>query len=507
MRFLYFFLLIFLFQYSNVTAQNNKKHTVKPGESIYVIAKKYNVSEDAIFELNPKAKGTLQPNMVLIIPKTTLSNDAFHEVKSGETFSEIADKYEISQAELKKLNPNLNFRNLQIGTKIALKPEKEKQKETDKKNLDFHEIKKGETLAAIAKEYNIPLEKLKELNSTIDYKSLKVGDKIVLRENKKEIKKQETITKTQTPQDGFFYEVLPKQTLYSIARDFKLPVAEIKKINPNVDFDNLKVGTKIYLPKPTKPVIAKTEEIENKTIETKAQEVVKSEIYHIVQPKETKFGISNQYKISIQELERLNPQITKELKAGTKLVIQTKTLPQTKSLGINKKENTIFEDEDCDIVSDSIIFEKPKIFKDVKPLSIEGLSKADNLIAFASNHIGTRYRSGGTEPGGFDCSGFMMYTYKNAQGISLPHCSSCQATMGNEVSKEQAQKGDLIFFVTRGKGVSHVGMITEVTPTEIKFIHSSTSKGVMISSLNEGYYARRFVKITRILEHNKNDNE
>ena len=503
MRFIYIFFFFFLFQITTVIAQNNRKHTVKSGESIYLIAKKYDVTEDAIFDLNPKAKGTLQPNMVLQIPNSKLNNDDFHEVKSGETFSEIADKYAISQAELKKLNPNINFRNLQIGTKISLKPEKEKEKQKDKKTEKFHEIKKGETFASIAKDYNISLTKLKELNPDINYNNIKVGDKIALLETEKEVKKTEPITtKPQVQQNDVLYEVQPKQTLYSIARDFNLPVAEIKKRNSDIDFDNLKIGTKIILPKPEKPIVQK--KIEPKT-ETKPEENNNSEIFHTVLPKETKYGIATKYGISIEKLEELNPQIVKDLKAGTKLVIKSKSLPQTLVTTTSQKRSTVFNDENCETVNDSISFPKTKIFKDVKPLSIEGLSKADSLISLASNHIGTRYRSGGSEPGGFDCSGFMLYTYKNAQGISLPHCSSCQASMGNEVSKEQAQKGDLIFFATRGKGVSHVGMITEVTPTEIKFIHSSTSKGVMISSLNEGYFARRFVKITRILEHNENE--
>ena len=70
-----------------------------------------------------------------------------------------------------------------------------------------------------------------------------------------------------------------------------------------------------------------------------------------------------------------------------------------------------------------------------------------------------------------------------------------------KIDKSQAQKGDLIFFDTLNRGnVSHVGMVTEVLEDEIKFIHSSTSSGVMISSTKEDYFAQRLVQINRVLE-------
>ena len=69
-----------------------------------------------------------------------------------------------------------------------------------------------------------------------------------------------------------------------------------------------------------------------------------------------------------------------------------------------------------------------------------------------------------------------------------------------KMDKSTAQKGDLIFFATfGGRRVSHVGMITEILDDEIKFIHSSTQSGVIISSTKEDYYAKNFVQINRVL--------
>ena len=75
------------------------------------------------------------------------------------------------------------------------------------------------------------------------------------------------------------------------------------------------------------------------------------------------------------------------------------------------------------------------------------------------------------------------------------------ARYGVKIDKSQAQKGDLIFFATFGRGrVSHVGMVTETDGDEIKFIHSSTSSGVIISSTKEDYYSRSFVQVNRVLQ-------
>ena len=122
------------------------------------------------------------------------------------------------------------------------------------------------------------------------------------------------------------------------------------------------------------------------------------------------------------------------------------------------------------------------------------------LINVASDKLGTGYRSGGTTPAGFDCSGLMYSTFKKFD-ITLPRSSHEMAEIGTEINPEDAKKGDLIFFINRGQHrINHVGMIVEVNGDEIKFIHSSTKAGVIISSLKESYYERTFKQINRIIE-------
>lgn len=125
----------------------------------------------------------------------------------------------------------------------------------------------------------------------------------------------------------------------------------------------------------------------------------------------------------------------------------------------------------------------------------------DSLLNYASERLGTRYRSGGEGPGGFDCSGFVNYVFSNF-GVSLPRSSGNIAMVGLPVTSVGAKKGDLIFFSGRGGGrrVGHVGIVTEIRDGVIHFIHSASSKGVSYSSTGEAYYRARVLGIRRIIK-------
>jgi lipoprotein Spr len=123
-----------------------------------------------------------------------------------------------------------------------------------------------------------------------------------------------------------------------------------------------------------------------------------------------------------------------------------------------------------------------------------------SIVASAKENLGVSYKGGGTTKSGMDCSGLVYSTFQKYD-FSLPRSSNEMAKEGREVSVSKAQEGDLIFFKTnRSNSINHVGIITEIFDGEIKFIHSSTSKGVIISSLKESYYSKNFAQINRVLD-------
>jgi cell wall-associated NlpC family hydrolase len=114
-----------------------------------------------------------------------------------------------------------------------------------------------------------------------------------------------------------------------------------------------------------------------------------------------------------------------------------------------------------------------------------------NVVQYAMSQLNTPYVWGGAAPGGFDCSGLVMWAYAQV-GVSLPHSSYAQYGMGVPVSKDQLQPGDLVFF----DGLGHVGLYIGGG----QFIHAPhTGDVVKISSLSEDWYAQNYVGARRIL--------
>lgn len=385
LTFFFFFLSVSIF------SQKTIKHTVVEGESIYVIAKKYGVTESDIYELNPKAKGALlQLKTVLLIPnkskKTTISD--------------------------------------------------EKKKKTTSKNSESREVHiavAGESLYVIAKKYGISLEKIKEINPALNPDAIQIGDKINIIPSKKIIAEKNNKVSSKAEKQ---------------AATVTAPAQVVSK-------------PEVLLPVST-PVVCE-DELGN-TI-------------HTVQKGETLYRIAKLYNVKLNVLKELNEEVVENLPEGYLLIVKLGNLELAKHV--------------------NIVVERPN----VAPISLENMPKVDFLIAKASEHLGTRYRGGGTTSAGFDCSGLMFATFKNID-MTLPRSSASMAVgAGVRVERDQAQRGDLIFFTTNGRGsINHVGMITEIIGDEIKFIHSSVQSGVVISSTKEPYYAKRFIQINRVLE-------
>lgn len=119
---------------------------------------------------------------------------------------------------------------------------------------------------------------------------------------------------------------------------------------------------------------------------------------------------------------------------------------------------------------------------------------ASKLEEAVDKLVGVNYSYGGTTTAGFDCSGFTSYVFERF-GIELPRTSSGQATVGTKVAKADLIPGDLVFFNTSGKGISHVGIYLG----NGKMAHSSTSKGVIIGEVDDDYYSKRYVTARRVL--------
>ena len=124
----------------------------------------------------------------------------------------------------------------------------------------------------------------------------------------------------------------------------------------------------------------------------------------------------------------------------------------------------------------------------------------EKVVGHAKRFEGTRYKYGGTTNKGMDCSG-LVYTAFKEEDIVMPRISRDMAKRGVRISLRETEEGDLVFFQTNKnrKVINHVGLVVETKRGEIFFIPSTTSRGVIISSLEEGYWKNAFVEARRVI--------
>ena len=485
-----YYILLFIFTLINsslVFSQEKLiKHTVKKGETITAIAQKYKVEPSAIYELNPDCSRTLKLESIILIPRATSKGiksktesktvivENTHEVQLKETLFGIAKQYEISLEELNAANPELVETGLKAGQKIKIPSKVISRIITENKRETPKLEPKKEVVLKEKQEKSVALGVAKQTAPTI-------------------------------------HEVIASETKFGIAKQYGISVTDLDKANPILEKEALKVGQKIVIPikegvaavttvvKPIETVPVKSIGVQENTKVKEEVVTVKKEaieenvvtISHEVLPKETKYGIAKKYGISVSELETQNPSIAKNLYVGAKIkIVGAKVIQEEVSEAPTLISETIQSDENQENLTIASSLAKWNTSEEL----------ADELIRMASDNLGSRYRSGGTSKNGFDCSGLMYATFSSLD-IKLPRSSHEMATIGTVIDVNQAQKGDLIFFKTRGGSqINHVGMVVEVCDGEIKFIHSATHGGVIISSTKEKYYEKNFTQINRVLQ-------
>lgn len=127
-------------------------------------------------------------------------------------------------------------------------------------------------------------------------------------------------------------------------------------------------------------------------------------------------------------------------------------------------------------------------------------NKVQTVLQTLRSFLNTPYRTGGTTRSGMDCSGLTSVVFK-AAGIHLPRVSRDQAQVGQAVQERaHLQPGDLVYFSTGRPGrVNHVGVVSENTGKDVKFIHASSSRGVMESALSNRYWNGVFMGARRVV--------
>ena len=247
--------LLFMVSCGSAAQHQYKSHAVQKGETIYSIAQDYNISEETIYNLNPESRNGLKVNSVLIIPSNSVissgtgkNNFREHRVKKKETLYGIAQEYNVSVDDIKKLNKELYSRGLRNGERLLI-PAASGNADVSNSGSDEklpsgtkeYKIKSKETKFGIARKFGISIAQLEDLNPELG-DGLKVGSIIV-------VPVETIIEDAEIDEEKFqYYEVAPKEGFYRLKVKFGLTEEEIIKLNPYAK-DGLKEGMILKLPK------------------------------------------------------------------------------------------------------------------------------------------------------------------------------------------------------------------------------------------------------------------
>ena len=225
---------------------NIQVHSVNKGESLYNISRRYNISVSDLKSMNNLSSDYIyQGQKLKLIDNGTLpstsNNFAKHSVKRGETLGQIAENYGVLAQQIRNWN-NISGSRIYPGQKLLIQSDKADivQSSTPKK-VEYHTIRKGETLSSIASKYDVSINEIKSWNS-IDGVNIKAGDRLAL--NADMMSKGSNSVKNESS-NPIYYNLKKGENLAIVASKFGISVDQIQKLNSNVNPRRLQIGQKI----------------------------------------------------------------------------------------------------------------------------------------------------------------------------------------------------------------------------------------------------------------------
>ncbi len=335
-------------------------------------------------------------------------------------------------------------------------------------------VKKGDSLAGIAKKYKVSVKDLQRENK-VSARHMKPGTTVIITGKKASAKKRgkntarsvhagkearesqqgEAEASAVKAPDTLYHTVRKGETIASISKKYSISTDELKKLN-NLKSPKLRKGRKLLV-----------RHIGPKT--------------YIVEKGDTFRKIAKKFDMDVDDLMKLNEIEAPSLTVGQKLYLEEKVDPATADTYSEVIGRRVNIDEELKKVSESEEFTEKTM--------------PDKLVTFAKKLVNIPYKFGGNSILGIDCSAYVKKVY-GLLGIELPRTAREQFQTGEAVDKDELSIGDLVFFRTYASFPSHVGIYLGNN----LFIHaSSRGKKVTIDSLETPYYLKRFIGGKRLL--------
>ncbi|PIF59745.1 LysM peptidoglycan-binding domain-containing protein [Flavobacterium sp. 2] len=251
---------------------------------------------------------TISLVFVLSFNKITAQDSIIeHKIQKGETAYFIAQKYKVSVDEIYKLNPE-SQNGIQDNQIIKIPVHSAEKTKQDQQIT--HIVGAKETLFGLAKQYHVSVEAIQNANPILA-NGLQIGQELSI-PNPLNISKIENANSSKAA-----HLVAAKESLFSIARQYNVSVSDLENENKDLLQNGLQIGQSIVIPN------------KRKTLDGRVRVINQETVFHVVEPKETKFSIAKKYGISIDQLESQNPEIVNGLVVGNKLAINTKEVKPT----------------------------------------------------------------------------------------------------------------------------------------------------------------------------------
>lgn len=472
---------------------SSKKYKVKSGDNLSSIALKYKTTSSNLKNWNNLDSDIIYVNQSLIVSKSnskekkkiasknkpsTSSSKSTYTVKNGDYLYAIATKHKMSVNQLLELN-NLKSNIIFVGQKLKVSNTTSKTPIVKKTTIapkpttskTTYTVKNGDYLSKIANNYKMTVNTLKSLNN-LQSDVIFVGQKLKVTSTASKtptVKKTKKLKKTTTVPKSIVssttYTVENGDSLSKIANNYKMTVNTLKSLN-NLQSDVIFIGQKLKVSyKVVKPTKKPASPVKKPASPAKKPVTVSTDTTYTVKSGDHLSKIASMYNMSVSSLKSLNNLDSNMIFVGQKLKVST-------------TGNTINESKEN--VSSK------------NPTQVSNPTQAAQLIANAKKHLTVPYVWGGSNPNGFDCSGFIYYVF-NKSGHSLKRINAAgYYNLSTKVSNPQV--GDIIYFKnTYAKGITHLGIYMG----NDMFIHAGGNQ-VQISSIHESYWKSHFAGYGRL---------
>ncbi|WP_316635518.1 LysM peptidoglycan-binding domain-containing protein [uncultured Flavobacterium sp.] len=346
--------LVFILSFNKINAQDSIiEHKIQKGETAYFIAQKYKVSVDEIYKLNPESQSGIQENQVLKIP--------VHSTEKQNQEQQIT-----------------------------------------------HVVGAKETLFGLSKQYNVSVEAIQNANPILA-NGLQIGQELIIPQNPANLPKTEITTSPKVT-----HQVVAKESLFSIARQYNVSVQDLENLNKELLQNGLQIGQTITIPN------------KRKTLDGRVRVINQETVFHVVDPKETKFSIAKKYGISIDQLESQNPEIVNGLVVGNKLAINTKEVKPT-----NESEELMLA-----LAEKQVVVEKTKAktveIDDLKDRLVVQKEMNQKIIKINDLKVNLNEMNGSKE-NSVEKLRLVLEANKNVQDVLMAKLDSLVNTMNNDL--------------------------------------------------------------------------